>query len=117
YGFPTNTTRIQILTEFYNAPEPDQVVRPLYVEQDQAVRANMVTPDLVDNTLGFGEFVLGPGSAYIAPGGGSPYGAGTPVAKEFVTTSGRTFLVETVPYVTVAWALQSLPPCGPGSGG
>jgi RHS repeat-associated protein len=117
YGFPTNSTRIQILTEFYNAPDPDEVVRPLYLEQNQAVRNKMAAPDLVDHTLGFGEFVLGPGTAYLAPSASSPHGTGAPTAKEFTTISGRRFLIESVPYVTIAKALQSLPPCGPSGTG
>src|ERR1017187_9425300 len=66
YGFPTNnTTRIQILTEFYNnPPQPDEIVHPIYVEKNQTIRNSMVTPDLVDQTLGFGEFVLASGKAY-----------------------------------------------------
>jgi hypothetical protein len=31
YDFPTNTTRIQIFTEFYGAPQPDRIVRPIRI--------------------------------------------------------------------------------------
>src|SRR5207249_383694 len=56
YGFPTNTTRIQIFTEFYDGNKPERIRRPLRVEKDEAVRRRMASPDLVDEMLGFGEF-------------------------------------------------------------
>ena len=51
YGFPTNTTRIQIFTEFYGVPQPDRIVRPIRVESDEKVRLRMASPDLVDEIL------------------------------------------------------------------
>src|SRR5437588_6977692 len=39
YGFPNDTTRIQIFSEFYGAvPQPDRILRPIYIEPDQTVR-------------------------------------------------------------------------------
>ena len=51
YGFPTNTTRIQIFTEFYGVPQPDRIVRPIRVESDEKARLRMASPDLVDEIL------------------------------------------------------------------
>src|SRR5204862_1767585 len=62
WGFP-RTSRIQIFTEFYGPPTPDRILRPLYIEQNPIVRNRMVSPDLLDEVLGFGEFVLGTGRA------------------------------------------------------
>jgi len=95
YGFPTNTTRVQIYTEFFDAPAPEKIRRPLRVEQDQAIRASMATPDLVDDVLGFGEFILGTGRAALA---GSDAGPSPLVVKEFVVRANRTFLIESVEY-------------------
>jgi hypothetical protein len=106
YGFPTNTTRIQILTEFYQPDKPEKIRHPLYVEKNEAVRNQMVTPDLMDETLDFGQLVFGHGKAYTSA---TPNGAGTPVAKEYKTISGRTFLIETVRYKSIRKELESLP--------
>ncbi len=113
FGYPDATSRIQILTEFYNAPEPDEVEFPLFVEQDQTVRSRMASPDLVDYTLGFGEFVMGLGKAYVAATAANPQAVGSTVAKQFTTILGRTFLVESVPYSCIAAGLESLPECDP----
>jgi hypothetical protein len=107
WGFPTNSTRIQILTEFYNSPEPDEIVCPIYVEKNQALRNSMVSPDFIDHTLGFGEFVLAGGRAYTA--GTNIVNAGAPIGKEFVTISGRTFLIESAQYPMLQPALSALP--------
>jgi hypothetical protein len=107
YGFPAATTRIQILTEFYQAARPEKIRRPLYVEKDQAVRSRMATPDVMDETLGFGQSVFGHGQAYTAV----THGEGTPVGKEYKTLSGRSFLVETVRYPAIQKELEALPDC------
>jgi hypothetical protein len=107
YGFQTNTTRIQIMTEFYGGPQPDEIVSPIYVEQNQKIRNSMATPDFVDEILGFGEFVLASGQAYTA--GTSVTNASAPVAKEFTTIGPRTFLIESVEYSEIQGGLNALP--------
>ena len=113
FGFSTNhPIRIQIWTEFYQVPVPDIIKQPIYIEQDPAVRNQMVTPDLIDEAIGFGEYVLGHGYAYTAPTPAQPDGNAGIVAKEMVQTSDhRVFLIESVPYSTIAAGLQTLPPC------
>jgi hypothetical protein len=105
----TNTLQIQIITEFYDPPQPIMIERPLYIEQNPAVRASMASPDIIDYTLDFGDYVFGPGLAYTAATNAGSTG-GAPVAKDFVTSSGRTFLIESVPYLALANQLQTLPP-------
>lgn len=105
----TNTLQIQIFTEFYDCPQPVMLTNFLYVEQDPAVRASMVSPDLLDYTLDFGDYTFGLGRAYTTSTNASA-GVGVPVAKDFVTSSGRTYLVESIPYRWLAAELQSLPP-------
>jgi hypothetical protein len=117
YGFPTNTTRIQILTEFYSVPEPDRLVQPVYIEGNPAVRNSMASPDLMDESIGFKDYVFGAGRAYATASPNEPNGAGAAVAKQFVRTQdGRTFLVETVDYKFLAAALLNLPDCNPPQG-
>ena len=116
YGFPPKTTQIQIMTEFYGAPSPDRVRRPIFVEQDPKVRAAMAKPDLVDEQLGFGQFVLTTGKSFVAPSANNPNGVEATVTKEYRTLAGRTYLFESIPYVAIAKGLQALPPCQPATG-
>lgn len=113
YGFPRDTTRIQIVTEFYNAPTPDELRRPLYVEQREKVRAKMISPDLIDEQLGFGRFVLTTGTAFVQPSAANTNKLKACVAKEYKTIAGRTYLFESVPYLSLENALTNLPPCHP----
>ncbi len=105
----TNTLEVQIFTEFYNPPEPTAIMRPLYVEQDAGKRVSMASPDFVDYTLDFGDYVFGPGRAY-AIATNDTFASGVTVAKEFVTSQGRSFLVESTPYRALEGGLRSLPP-------
>jgi hypothetical protein len=105
----TNTLQIQIFTEFFNSPQPQVRERDLYIEQDPNVRASMASPDFIDYFMDFGHYVFGPGQAYPS----STYNLSTPgvsVAKEMVTSSGRTFMVESIRYRDLVGQLQTLPP-------
>jgi hypothetical protein len=86
YGFPTNTTRIQIFTEFYDAPQPDRIVRPIRVEGDQNVRSRMASPDLVDEILGFGELAIATGQARFA---NVEFASGEAAGSHAFRTSGQ----------------------------
>lgn len=111
YNFSTNC-QIQIITEFYDAPRPDKRRRPIYVEKDPAVRSRKVSPDRVDEVIGWGEFVIGTGHAYTAPSERNPTGFAAFVSKELVKLpDGRVFLVETVEHRAIQKALQALPAC------
>ena len=92
YGFPTNS-QIQVITEFYDPPQPEKMRRPVYVEQKESVRRGKVSPDLMDEVLGFGELVIGTGRAFTPPTATHTNGTQTVVAKEFMTIQGRTFLI------------------------
>jgi hypothetical protein len=112
YGF-SDKARIQIYTEFYGAPVPEVVRRPLYIEKAQSVRQSMVTPDLVDYTLSFGAMTFGAGRAFMAPGGVTNSAVTAPVAKEYIQTpDGRTILIESVECSAIKRALQALPQGG-----
>jgi hypothetical protein len=112
WGFAANSAnslQIQIFTEFYDPPQAQMLTNPIYVEQDPALRASMDSPDLTDYTLDFGHYVFGHGRAYTTATNASP-SAGLTVLKDFVTSDGRTFLVESIPYRWLARELQALPP-------
>lgn len=110
YGFSTNTTRIQIFTEVYNEVNPDIVRRPILIEADDARRAQMASPDFIDNTLTVGDISFGPGNAYLGSAEKS-VDSGALVAKEWVVVNGRRFLVESVEYSAVRDQIQALPDC------
>src|SRR5581483_2567872 len=114
YGFPTNTTRIQVITEFYGSPNPQVQKGVLQAEPNQAVRNQMASPDLLDQTLSFGKFVLGHGRAFLTGTNvsGNPNAMpGAPVGKAFTQVQQRLFLIESVKYQSVWKDLQSLPDC------
>ena len=114
YGFPTNTTRIQVITEFYNPPTPERIVRPIHVEQNPTARNQMANPDLMDEMLGFGHFTFGAGRAYLAPKI-SNTDPGAPVGKQLLNVNGRMLLVESVDYKSIWRGMASLPICNAGS--
>ena len=116
YGFPTATTRIQIYTEIYQGPSPDLVQEPLYIEPNPVVRQAMVSPDLIDETIGFGEFVLGGGRAYLMPELWGTNGTVASVVKAYKNVLGREFIVESVSYSAVQSAMATLPVCAPSGG-
>jgi len=112
WNFPTNSTRIQLISEFFDGGDPERLRRPLYVEQDPAVRSRSVTPDLMDEQLRFGELLFCPGQARSDAAGSEERAI---VAKEFHidAQSGRRFLVESMPYDAVRKMMRSLPNCPP----
>ena len=112
WGFSTNAI-LQIFTEFYQAPEPESVRRPIRIEKDPAARRGMVSPDLIDEVLGFGELVLATGRAATLANISKLDAPAAPVAKQFTTVSGRTFLIESVDYSLVQRDLITLPECPP----
>ena len=114
YGFPTNSTRVQIITEFYQPPRPEVLRQPMYVEGNPILRAAMASPDLMDETLSFDRLVIGVGEAYTLPTLLEPAGAQSLVAKEFTQTpDGRYFLIESVPYSALQSGFYLLPDCSP----
>jgi hypothetical protein len=111
YGFFPKTTRIQILTEFYAPPQPERTRQPLYVEHDSKIRQNKSSPDLMDETLTFGEHLfIGLGQAFTSDESESTANK-VLVAKEFKTFENRHFLIESLPYGSIAEGLRSLPEC------
>ena len=95
-GLNSASTRLQMLTEFIASPQP-------------AITATTVPTDagnLENDTLGFGAMQMGQGKAFLV-GSDSP---SVPVDKQWLVLQGRQFLVEEVPIVSIATALDSLPP-------
>src|SRR5207247_8463418 len=64
YGLDPDTTRLELWTEFLEAPAPIKTTTVLKAQLDPVVRQAMVDPDLTDDTLDFGQTRFGPGSAF-----------------------------------------------------
>jgi hypothetical protein len=95
-GLNPDTTRLQLLTEFLDPPQPAETTSTL---PEQAGLA------LTDDTLDFGTMQMVPGKAFKL-GDDSPSAR---VGKSWVTLQGRQFLVEAVPVAALAEQLDSLP--------
>ena len=95
-GLNAATTRLQMLTEFFNPPQPLQTVSALSEQSSIA---------LTDDTLDFGTMQMVPGKAFVL-GSESP---SIRVCKSWVMLDSRQFLVEEVPVLSLAEALGGLP--------
>jgi hypothetical protein len=95
-GLNPDTTRLQVLTEFFGPPQPAETTSTL---PEQAGLA------LTDDTLDFGTMQMIPGKAFML-GEESPSAR---VGKSWVTLQGRQFLVEAVPVSALAEQLDALP--------
>jgi len=112
YGFSTNAW-VQVISEIQSAPEPDIIERPVYIESDEKLRGTMVTPDMIDQTIGFGELALTAGRAYAWPAKDQTNRQQAIVAKELRKDGNRLLLIESVPYSSLQAGFQALPPCVP----
>lgn len=88
------------------------------METNETARRRKVSPDLMDEVLGFSELVIGTGRAYTPASAAHPDGTQAVVAKEFRTIpeEGRMFLIETVNCLSLQAPLDALPECGQDSG-
>lgn len=94
----SQTTRLQVITEFFNPPQPTVTVTPL------AAQGGMT---LDDDFLDFGAMKMIPGMAFLM--GTDGHNIGAQVAKTWISVSGRQILVEQVPVIAVADELSQLP--------
>ncbi|HEU6449383.1 MAG TPA: hypothetical protein VFV23_13205 [Verrucomicrobiae bacterium] len=98
YGLNPEKSRLQILTEFFNPPQPSMT------ESSLPEQAGI---DLNDTTLDFGQMKVVPGKAFLL--GSDKSEEGVMVAKKWLTLDGRQFLVEEVPVNALADKLATLP--------
>jgi hypothetical protein len=95
-GLNPATTRLQMLTEFISSPRPGI----------KAKSVKTAAGDLEDDDLKFGGMQMGRGKAFQL-GTDSP---AVQVSKRWLVVKGRQFLIEEVPIVSIAKAIDSLPP-------
>jgi hypothetical protein len=106
YGLNPATTRLQVLTEFVQAPTPAKRVRTLTRADGQA---------MVDETLFFGAAYLGRGRAFCLGQEEAPRKIA--VGKQWLTLEGRTCLVEEAAVSDLERELEQLPASGSASVG
>jgi len=86
YGLNPATTRLQVITEFFNPPSP--------------VKTNVTTNGLSDDRiLSFGEMNMGVGHAFLFPNNAKTQSS--PVVKHWTTIDNRTFLMEEIGYSSI----------------
>ena len=98
YGLNPATARLQVLTEFFNPPQPT-VTTTVLPEQAGIV--------LTDENLNFGVMEMTPGRAFLL--GSNANEPGVQVSKSWAMLDGRQFLVEEVPVEALADELAQLP--------
>jgi len=94
-GLNPQTTRLQMLTEFFNPPQPSVT----------AMTVPTAAGDLEDDILNFGVMQMGLGKAFLIGANSPP----VPVNKQWVELEGRQFLVEEIPIVSIAGEIDALP--------
>lgn len=106
FGLDPDHTRVEVVTEFLEAPEPVKERVIVDAEPDPVVRATLVEPDWTDDRLEFGAYWMGPGRAFAL---GAEEDRGVPVAKRWDAVEGRNLLVEGARYTALRALADSLP--------
>jgi hypothetical protein len=96
FGLNPETTRLQVLTEFFNPPQP--TVKPGILPTGTGLT-------LTDQRLNFGVMQMAPGKAFLLGTNSST----VRVAKQWLNVGGRQFLLEEVPVEAMADELMQLP--------
>jgi hypothetical protein len=112
YGLTPHVTRLEVLTEFYESPVPRKISRLLATVEDENQRAAIAEPDWEDETLDFGSFVIGDGTAFRISDR-FPVLPGTPgsviVGKRWLEDGNRRILSESVEFGELEPLLATLP--------
>jgi len=111
FGLNPQISRLQLLTEFFDTPEPEKVLRPASKSEAAA--------GLSDHTLKFGDMRMIRGHAFAVGSANETSKTNrtapsrrmekTPVYKSWEKIEGRTFLIEELPVRNIRAELQKLP--------
>jgi len=97
FGLNPQTARLQVLTEFFNPPQP--AVATMALPEQAGI-------SLTDENLNFGVMNMVQGRAFLL--GSDTQDGGVLVSKSWVQLGGRQFLVEEVPVAALADELAQL---------
>lgn len=113
FGLDPDTARLEVVTEFFEAPEPLKRRRTLATVSEPHLRARVAEPDWVDEALHFGEARIGEGRAFAwsaREAAALRPEAHAVVGKHWVRTGPRrAILIESVEYVRLFDDLLELP--------
>lgn len=115
-GLPLHslTTRLELMTEFFDPPQPVVETDILRTVKEPDLRRQMAEPDFVDEELLFGDIRIERGRTFWAdefPGlrpPGNP--ADAPVGKRWLEEGDRRILLESVEWESIEPQLRQLPP-------
>ena len=97
-GLNRDTARLQIMTEFFSAPQPTIATTALPTQAGVS---------LDDESLDFGTMQMVPGRAFLM--GQNAQNAGALVSKHWLIVNGRQVLIEEVPVDAILEGLAALP--------
>ncbi len=103
FGLESATTRLEVFTEFLEAPTPETQTTVL-ARTEEAQRGGMVVPDFTDTHLDFGPMQIIAGHAF-------PLGERDeeiPTGKTWEHLADRRVLIEAVPYLSIKAQLDAL---------
>ena len=103
----TKLSRLEVLSEILEAPKPVKEIRVVKeLAKDLKERSEMAEPDLIDETIRFGESSIGEGKAFDL---GDRTGTEAIVTKRWIEFGDRTILFEGVEFESAKEALGNLP--------
>lgn len=105
YGLNPATVRVQVFTEWVEAPEPAKQTVVLKRTADPVQRAQMADPDLVEERLQFGSVIMPAGVAFPLHEAAEPVMTG----KTWEVRDGRRVLVEQTDFSDIRGYLNRLP--------
>ena len=100
------TTRLMVMTEFLNPPEPAVRSNPLDLTEYNQAAGVQGESSLIDQVIIFKTMRMARGKAFtLGQAGGE-----IPVGKQWINVKGRHFLSESTPYPLIKQKLDALPP-------
>ncbi len=108
FGLPSDTTRLEVVTEFYESPVPNKTTAVLKHYTQRLGQQVLVNPDFKDEELDFGAMRTGRGRAFKLTDEDDP-NQGVEVGKHFGNSDGRTFMIEGVEYQSIRQQFSQLP--------
>ncbi len=113
FGLLPESTKLEVMSEFYEAPNPGKRVSTLDEVTDPQLRQQMAEPDWIDEELNFGNVILPRGKAFSVASANQnqviPTEKSSPVGKRWINNGSRSALIESVDYYNVRSILETLP--------
>jgi hypothetical protein len=112
YQFDPASTRVEVVTEFFDPPKPEVTETILVTETDPQKRAAKHEPDFSDQMLTWPTMIIGPGKAFAEDESAAAPSLLPPpllVGKRLQTIAGRTLLFEAVAFGDLQPLLDQLP--------